>query len=384
VTLAPVRILLVEDNPGDARLIRELLAEEPANPFEIVVADHLAAGLADLAEGSFQLVLLDLSLPDSTGLATFQAVQAHPVRTPVVVLTGLNDEQVGLQAVSEGAQDYLIKGQVDARRLTHALHYALGRSRRVQKLEETYHSTREELDLAWKIQQQLFPKAAPACAGFDIYGFSRPAGLADGDFFDYVETAAAQLKIVIADVTGHGIGPALLMATTRAYLRAFAHSHADVGRLLTLTNRALAADAGAERNVSLLLGHLDAQSRTFTYASAGNQPGYVISSAGAIKAELWSTGWPLGISPDTHYAGAPPIALDPGDVIFLYTDGIVEAHSPARKQFGRDRALSIVRGHRGRTAREIVDEMCQSVQEHAQGQPQQDDLTMIVIKAMDA
>jgi sigma-B regulation protein RsbU (phosphoserine phosphatase) len=86
--------------------------------------------------------------------------------------------------------------------------------------------------------------------------------------------------------------------------------------------------------------------------------------------------------PDTHYAVAPPIPLDPGDVIFLYTDGIVEAYSPARKQFGRDRALSIVRAHRGRRAQEIVEQMWQSVQAHAEDHPQQDDLTLIVIKAM--
>src|SRR5262249_55662279 len=132
-----LRILLIEDNPGDVRLIRELLAESSANPIAVVVADQLAIGLDHLAREKFHLVLLDLSLPDSSGLATFQALRADGVRTPVVVLTGLNDEEIGLQAVSEGAQDYLIKGQVDARRLIHAVQYAVGRYRRVQQMEDT-------------------------------------------------------------------------------------------------------------------------------------------------------------------------------------------------------------------------------------------------------
>ncbi len=375
-----VRILLVEDNPGDACLIRALLADDPARRFEVVSAGDLATGLERLAEGSFHVVLLDLSLPDSAGLETLHAVRAHRVNPPVVVLTGLNDEAVGLRAVSDGAQDYLVKGQFDARRLVHSVTYALGRSLRAKKLEETYQSTQEELRLARVIQQQLFPRAAPTCAGFDIDGVSLPAGETGGDYFDYLETAAGQFKIVIGDVTGHGIGPALIMATTRAYLRAFAQSHDDVGRILTLTNRALADDAGAERNVTLLLGHLDTHNRSFTYSSAGHQTGYVLSSSGLVKAALLSTSIPLGVMPDIDFAATPAIPLDPGDVVFVYTDGVVEAFSPAGNQFGRDRALEVVRAHRGRRAREIVEAMCESVKKHAQNRPQSDDLTMIVIK----
>jgi sigma-B regulation protein RsbU (phosphoserine phosphatase) len=234
-----------------------------------------------------------------------------------------------------------------------------------------------------QIFERLLPKATPSCAGFDIHGLTVPAGDAGGDYFDYLELPDGQLKVVIADVTGHGVGPALLMATTRAYLRALAQSHADVGRLLTLANRALADDAGAERNVSLLLGHLDAPARSFTYASAGHQPGYVLSPGGAVKAELLSTGWPLGIMPDTDFITTSPIRLEPGDVVFLYTDGIVEAPSPAGTLFGRDRALSIVRAHRSQRARDIVEALRRAVQEHAQDRPQQDDLTVIVVKAVD-
>jgi len=130
----PIRILIVEDNPGDARLIREHLSGARvtgtlAPAFQWVVADRLAAGLARLAEGGIDVVLLDLSLPDSQGLDTFVKAQAQAPDAPMVVLTGLDDEAVALQAMQAGAQDYLVKGRIDGSLLSRAVRYAVERHR---------------------------------------------------------------------------------------------------------------------------------------------------------------------------------------------------------------------------------------------------------------
>ncbi len=130
----PIRILIVEDNPGDARLIREHLSGARvtgtlAPAFQWVVADRLAAGLARLAEGGIDVVLLDLSLPDSQGLDTFVKAQAQAPDAPMVVLTGLDDEAVALQAMQAGAQDYLVKGRMDGSLLSRAVRYAVERHR---------------------------------------------------------------------------------------------------------------------------------------------------------------------------------------------------------------------------------------------------------------
>lgn len=120
-------VLLIEDNPGDARLIREMLTEVPTSGFRLEWVDRLARGLDRLGTSGIGVVLLDLSLPDSQGLATFQAVRSTAPLTPIVVLSGLTDEELALTAVREGAQDYLVKGRVDGELLARALGYAIER-----------------------------------------------------------------------------------------------------------------------------------------------------------------------------------------------------------------------------------------------------------------
>ncbi len=128
---APIRLLLIEDSPGDARLIQEALTGDEAPTFQVVWASRLAEGLERLAHDSFDVILLDLSLPDSHGLETFLTVHARVTSIPIIVLTGLSDEQFALEAVQKGAQDYLGKAfvQMDSHFLTRAIRYAIERKR---------------------------------------------------------------------------------------------------------------------------------------------------------------------------------------------------------------------------------------------------------------
>ncbi|MCE1170341.1 MAG: diguanylate cyclase [Azovibrio sp.] len=128
MTTQPLRLLLIEDNPGDARLIRETLRDAPLS-VELEHADSLKSGFALLDEWRFDAVLLDLSLPDSHGLGTVSRTRQQAPELPIVVLTGLNDEATALQAMREGAQDYLIKGHVDSALLLRAIRYAIERNR---------------------------------------------------------------------------------------------------------------------------------------------------------------------------------------------------------------------------------------------------------------
>jgi C4-dicarboxylate-specific signal transduction histidine kinase len=144
-----IHLLLVEDNPGDARLIGEML--RGLSEFELVHVGDLAAALARLAAGGVDVVLLDLGLPDSQGLATVSRLVAHNPRVPVVVLTGNDDESVSLQVVKHGAQDYLVKGAVDAALLVRSLRYARERMRAAEELrasEERLRTLNRELQEA--------------------------------------------------------------------------------------------------------------------------------------------------------------------------------------------------------------------------------------------
>ncbi len=128
-------VLLIEDNPGDARLILEMIREDPAAPFHLHTADRLSRGLEHLAGGETGLVLLDLSLPDSFGLETFARVYAHSPTVPIIVLTGNDDQTVALNAVKGGAQDYLVKSRLDRELLLRSMHYSIERKRYQVQLE---------------------------------------------------------------------------------------------------------------------------------------------------------------------------------------------------------------------------------------------------------
>lgn len=134
VTIA-IKALLVEDNPGDARLIQEELRDSESEQFDLSIADRLTDALNQLTADQFDVVLLDLTLPDSQGFSTFTKVHAMAPDTPIVVLTGLNDELVAVQAVRDGAQDYLMKGDVRGEMLVRAMRYAIERSRMERERE---------------------------------------------------------------------------------------------------------------------------------------------------------------------------------------------------------------------------------------------------------
>lgn len=131
-----IKVLLIEDNPGDARLVQEMLSEIKPSPFALEWAERLSIGLERLAQGDIDVILLDLGLPDSTGINTFFKTHIKAPRAAVIVLTALDDEELAIQAVREGAQDYLVKGQVTGSQLGRAIRYARQRSQAGEVLQQ--------------------------------------------------------------------------------------------------------------------------------------------------------------------------------------------------------------------------------------------------------
>ena len=129
------RVLLIEDNPGDARLIKEMLRDARRNSFQLEHTDNLTLGLERLQKVSIDVVLLDLSLPDSRGIDTFTSLHAKATNLPIILLTGLDDEVIAVQAIKEGAQDYLVKGQIDSILLERSISYATERHRIIEELK---------------------------------------------------------------------------------------------------------------------------------------------------------------------------------------------------------------------------------------------------------
>jgi PAS domain S-box-containing protein len=249
------------------------------------------------------------------------------------------------------------------------------------RMEQALRDRDAQLLAAQKIQERLLPVAAPVVPGFDIYGACYPAEFAAGDHFDYLAMPNGSIGVVIGDVVGHGIGPALVMASAHAHLRSLAEVCTDVDEILSRANRFLFQETEAEIFVTLLFAHFDIRSRTLTYASAGHPTAYLLDSRGDVKAKLPSTSLPLGILPDTQYSISDPIALDPGDITLLFTDGLIEAASANDNPFGENRVIQAVRRNCSESARKITESLYQAVVEFSGDKKLSDDVTLVVIKA---
>lgn len=249
--------------------------------------------------------------------------------------------------------------------------------------ERALRAAEKEFGLARDIQQRLFPRRAPRLAGWDLAGRSYPAVQTGGDYYDYLTMPEGDLGLVVSDVSGHGMGPALIMAETRAYLRIAAHNRRDAGMVLTRANSVLAEDLedGAQFVTALLL-RLNPAQRTLWYANAGHTAGYVLDGEGRLRGKLDQRGPPLGILPDSEYRESAPLTLNPGDLVLLLTDGIEETEDPLGRIWGIEPVLEIVRTNRHRAAAEILNAVRQAARDFSAGQPQRDDWTMMVIKAL--
>jgi len=172
----PTRILLIEDNPGDVRLIQEMLKEAAGATFEVVCVERLSTGLEHLSEGGIDILLLDLGLPDSQGVDTFAKVHGEAPQVPIIVLTGLDDDVVAVTAVGAGAQDYLVKGQVDGSLLVRSIRYAIERKRaeeEIRKLGQFRESIIENANVWLDVLDEKANVVVWNKAAEEISGYSR-------------------------------------------------------------------------------------------------------------------------------------------------------------------------------------------------------------------
>ncbi len=238
-----------------------------------------------------------------------------------------------------------------------------------------------QMSLARAVQQQIYSVSPPPVEGLEMAGAAFPADATGGDYFDFIALPGGRIGIVTGDVSGHGIGSALLMVELRAYIRAFAQRSADVGEILTLTNNALVSDLEKDRYATLIFCCYSPASKSLVYASAGHTSGYILDANGAVKNILESTDIPLGFMPKHAFVRGAPMTLDEGEILALLTDGITDAERPDETSFGIENALEYIRAHRHESAQDIVAGIYEAVREFSDGLPQSDDITAVICKA---
>jgi phosphoserine phosphatase RsbU/P len=239
----------------------------------------------------------------------------------------------------------------------------------------------KELEIARGIQQSFLPESAPLIEGIDIAGLNLPAREVGGDFYDYIPVGGGRWGIVIADVSGKGVPAALFMGLSRTLVRANAMAQASVSETLIRANDLITENERSSMFVTVFYGVLDPVLRTLTYVSAGHNAPFMLRTGRVDTIVLKAEGVALGVMPEIMLEERE-IKLDAGDIVVLYTDGVTEAINREEEEFGVARLTAIAEQNRDRSAAEIIGEIKAGVIQYSEGQPQFDDITLIVVKVL--
>lgn len=240
---------------------------------------------------------------------------------------------------------------------------------------------RQSLSIARDIQLNLYPSRAPDVPWLDIGWSNESCDETGGDYFDFIGREGS-LSIVVGDVSGHGIGAALLMAAARASLRATLAETLDLAHVVGRVNDQLEQDMEMDRFMTLFIATLDKESGRLRFVNAGHDSPLVFRAATRVVEELPSTGMPLGIFPGNLFETGETAALEPGDVLLLTTDGVWEVNSPEGVMLGKERMKEMFRANAERPAADLVVRLLDEVRCFTHGEPSKDDVTVVALRAV--
>ncbi len=373
------RFLMVEDNEVDARLLERQLERSPLVDYALHRATCMSDALTQLDQNALDVILLDLNLPDSAGgLSTFRQMRAAAGQIPIIVITALENEAIAIQALREGAQEYLVKEDTQPSVLARVIRYSMERAAHV-KTQRRLSEVQSQFAAAREIQQSLFPKQAPELPGYDVAGWCIPADETGGDYFDFIQFPDGDLGLVVGDVSGHGMGASLVMTETRSVLRTLASLYTDINYILTHTNAILSADIPEHVFITLLFARLDISDSILTFTGAG-QEGVIINN-GSVRCHLRSGSLPINIDASYFYAESSSVELISNDIVVMFTDGITETRAD-EDLFGIEGIVEAVNVHQDGTARQILNHLLDEAHDFSTAESQADDMTAIVIKCL--
>lgn len=379
-----LRVLLVEDDDGDALLVEEMLADA-----DTPVSLERVTTMADVVSMSpvrADCVLLDLQLPDAIGLAGLARLKEHTPNTAVVVLTGQRDEQTGVAAVASGAQDYLLKGQVDGPLLVRALRYAWER-KHAEMVEQQLLQQQMIAGENSRLERGLLPTpliSDPNMGLVTRYRPGRDGSLLGGDFYDAVELPDGRIQLVIGDVCGHGPDEAALGVALRIAWRSLVLAGLPTADILHTVEQVLVHERIAPIFATLCTVDIAADRRSLRMCLAGHPPPLLFSGGSGCLLPNDQLGIPLGVVPGATWKPRE-VALEPGWSLLLYTDGVFEGRvGDGAERLGHhnlaDLLLGILRDDPDwrHNAGEVLDRLIARVKELNQG-PLDDDVAIAML-----
>jgi serine phosphatase RsbU (regulator of sigma subunit) len=371
-----MRILLAEDSAA-SRFLLQRAVEELGH--ECVVAEDGLQAWDLYRQDGAEVVISDWIMPGLDGDELCRRIRADSEGsyTYFVMLTSLEDKEHVLRGMQAGVDDYLTKpldrNDLGARLIAASRVTALHR-----QIVEQQRELESEVAMAAGIQMGLLPTAPPEVAGADVAGLCLPAANVGGDYYDLMLDEQGRLVILIADVAGHSIGSALLMAMARSVLRREISQGGAPAEVLAATNEAMFHDlVSAGLFITMFCARYDPRDRSLEYANAGHNPP-VLHSGGEIL-DLDADGAAIGILEDVEFE-AKQAEVGPGDRLLLYTDGVPEALDDSGDQFGEERLRALVKEQQGAPPEAFLEHAYRTVRAHAGGAPQQDDITLVALQ----
>ena len=358
-----LRHLAVEDPREARRVFLQLL--DSGGP----ALDHFLGRISSPADGRLrQLVAKALRNPRERERLAPHLIAWQETETDEFTHRAIAGALQGLDARS-AAQTALA---LEVARLTTAIGREMAQRERLNR----------ELEIAREVQEHLFPQRLPSVPGLDYCGRCRPAREVGGDYYDFLELPKGKLGIAIGDVSGKGIGAALMMASLEASLRGQASVGLDLAELVQRVNRLVYEASSASRYATLFYAEYDPRSRQLSYVNAGHNPPVILRKvAEACQVFRLETGGPvIGLLRQCYQQDSFP--LEPGDLAVLFTDGVSESMNARDEEWGEDRLIEFAKSCHGLPALEAMTRIVAAAEAFAAGASQHDDMTLVVLRVL--
>jgi sigma-B regulation protein RsbU (phosphoserine phosphatase) len=375
--IAPLNVLIADDQ-ADVLVALELLLKGAG--CRAVSVSSPPAVLAATRERRFDVVLIDLNYTRDTtsgkeGLDLLAELHRADAALPIVVMTAWGSIDLAVEAMRRGARDFVMKPWDNA-----ALLRTLRTQARSQDRRSPLERVQEDLAIARQVQSNLFPREAGDAEGLRYSGACLQAGAVGGDYYDFLRRGGSEVAALLADVSGKGISAALLMANLQATVRTqMDRGLQSTGALLAAVNRYFLESTEPQHFATMFFASFRCGERRLNYLNCGHNPALLLRTNGDVV-RLESTAPVLGILADWPYEEGE-VTLAAGDLLVMYSDGVVEAGRDAERDYGEDRLIDLLQRIRQREVDHIPDLVIEDVKRWSSAL-QEDDLTVVALRAL--
>ena len=377
------KILVVDDEPDLEVLLRQKFRRKTrSGQLSLIFAENGIEALKQLEDhDDVDLVLSDINMPEMDGLTLLQQLGSLDYDLRAVMVTAYGDMKNIRTAMNRGAFDFVTK-PIDFDDLEATIDKTLEHlvvMRDALRSRDELVALRQELGVAAQMQESILPTDFPRDPRFELHASMTPAREVGGDFYDFFRLEDERLGIVVADVSGKGVPAALFMMVSRTLMKGTAIGEGDPAACLTEVNQLLTESNEESMFVTVFYSSFNPETGRVEYANAGHNLPYVVKPSGEVRQIDCPPGLVLGVLPEFDFPGGD-LHLEPGDVLFFYTDGVNEAMDENGEEFGDERLTRVLAEAAGSSAADFSDRVVQAVHAHAGEAPQSDDITCMTLR----